>query len=1396
MKKIFRYIYGSFSLLTLGIKGGSISLLTPGMKGKSFSTGFGGGFRPVRNAKSIHLFFRFDQFISYPIFLSTFLSYSTPFGNYTCYVKIRYDKDNFLMVGNQFGFSYNQDSELSMLYSNIQDRMEEFFNHYKLENEDIIYIELIFRPLQWRIESDVFLDRAKIEDLSLSTQRRLLDIQKIPISTNEDYLPKPLVVSLDNNQMVNHIQISINNENINFLDLILDKTKFLNKKHKDYITSFDSNTKFYHISGKSDYVSVIRELDHSTIEKIRYSMSGVLLSKIIDRKVDDNTIYRTKGSELIIIKDNSIISSSIPITFKSLDKVNIKGTSWLPNDNIGVIDTETYLNGDLHEIYALGFKTKLDNNPYMSYIDKDYDSSKLVINIIDELLRDKYSDFTFYCHNLGGYDVVFIVKVLNDFNEKVDINQQYILRPVLRDDKIIKLTISKGNNKLILVDSYCILTNSLTKLAKDFQVDTQKSVFPYKFSTRSNLFYHGIIPSIDQYDNISQIEYDNMYTENWSFEHETYKYLRNDLNALYEVLIRANKQFFDDYKINISEGGTISALAMKIYLDGYYYNNIPKIIKPSIYRELQLAYYGGITEVYKPYGENLFYYDVNSLYPYAALNDMPGLSSSKVTYFDSDQNIDNLFGFFQCDIESPKDFYLGLLPVRNPSGIECPLGRWTGWYFSEELKFAQENGYIINVKKGYIFNRVEKVFDNYINTIYKIKSNPTSNTQKSIAKSLLNNLLGRFGINLVKPITSLVSEETFQEISLMNKISSYKVIGNNKYIVSYIPSMDYKILKSHGLDMVELLKKYKDKEIQEKNNSSVVISAAVTAYARIHMAKIKLYILSKGGYIYYSDTDSIVTNIKLDSNMVNKNELGKLKLEYEVKKGIFITNKTYCIINSKDEFISKAKGVRSDSLQYKDFEELLEERNVITVRRESKLNWSEGDVKIYDRDITINSNSYNKRQKVYTNNKWTDTKPNIRKYHTTRYFEKYRNYFDKNIVIYKLNVVTVDSLKSTKLDNNIENNIINKNFLLDYKDMFYSGLLTIVILLASILIILDSVDSIENIEISEDIINREEYKDLYDIDQYTSTQLDDLNTELNTINEWYNSKSSSVTTKKDLSIKPIEKNHQVSRMNPWNHINLTRYLESYKQSVLVDPKTLESLRVSMESLQLSLTESIDRSPTSPQSLAMRKLINQLENYKAFVQNAETRVQWCTKQLLTNNHSMVELLDNIKLNNIKIEGIKNNVENKTVHIELLKNDLLKLQLDKSTLENSLKDIQDRLQFTNELLDSKYAEVDLKESKITSLNSQLLAKDKTIQEWEALLETNNDELVEYYQENSKLKEALTVTRSTINDLNSQLNEEKVKVKEHLKWYSDSYKQARQLVIEVEELKAKIDTLNKKS
>ena len=488
---------------------------------------------------------------------------------YTVYVKVRYSKDSFFMVGNQFGFKYASEKDLEVLFNDIRARLEEYFSYYNLVDEDIIYIQVSFRLLDRMIYSDIAIDKEVLENVSVPEKKETLDLVSIPTTTEEDSLGHPLPIVLDNNNNIKQVDVTIKGVKSNFIDIILEKTKYIRSKHVDVITQFDNKYKFYYIKSNIDYILVIKELGLNSIEKLKYSTSGVLLSKITDN-LDGNILIRSKGSETMYIENDSVIKTTNLISFTPIEKYKVKDISWLPNTNIGSIDIETYLNNNnVHEIYALGFITKLDPEPVVYYINDKYDSNTLVLTMIDELLRSKYSDITFYCHNLGGYVVIFLIKVLNNYNDNNDNKEKYKLSYRLRDNKVIKLKITKDNKSLVILDSYCVFTDSLAKLAKDFGVETQKSVFPYEFSRQNHLIYKGNTPGIHLYKDITLDKYKEIYREDWYFKDETLKYLKDDLNCLYEIIISANNQFFEDYKINNMEAITISGLAMKIYLSKF-----------------------------------------------------------------------------------------------------------------------------------------------------------------------------------------------------------------------------------------------------------------------------------------------------------------------------------------------------------------------------------------------------------------------------------------------------------------------------------------------------------------------------------------------------------------------------------------------------------------------------------------------------------------------------------------------------------------------------------------------------------------------------------------------------------------------------------------------------------
>lgn len=99
------------------------------------------------------------------------------------------------------------------------------------------------------------------------------------------------------------------------------------------------------------------------------------------------------------------------------------------------------------------------------------------------------------------------------------------------------------------------------------------------------------------------------------------------------------------------------------------------------------------------------------------------------------------------------------------------------------------------------------------------------------------------------------------------------------------------------------------------------------------MSKLKKRVLELGGKLYYTDTDSIITDIELPKEMVDKKIIGKLKKEYSIWKGYFIAGKTYLLVldllgviitkefmvEIKDFLIKKVKGIDATSLTEEDY---------------------------------------------------------------------------------------------------------------------------------------------------------------------------------------------------------------------------------------------------------------------------------------------------------------------------------------------------------------------------------------------------------------------------------------------------------------------------------------------
>ena len=98
--------------------------------------------------------------------------------------------------------------------------------------------------------------------------------------------------------------------------------------------------------------------------------------------------------------------------------------------------------------------------------------------------------------------------------------------------------------------------------------------------------------------------------------------------------------------------------------------------------------------------------------------------------------------------------------------------------------------------------------------------------------------------------------------------------------MTYDTVLNKDLLDQLGIYYIDALNRKSNYYNNQYNNISIAITAAVNAYGIIHINKLKLHILEiLKGKIYYTDTDSIVTNVQLPAYFVNS----KKKVNYNYK---------------------------------------------------------------------------------------------------------------------------------------------------------------------------------------------------------------------------------------------------------------------------------------------------------------------------------------------------------------------------------------------------------------------------------------------------------------------------------------------------------------------------------
>lgn len=731
------------------------------------------------------------------------------------------------------------------------------------------------------------------------------------------------------------------------------------KNNVKYIYEIEIGQEFNLVKIKSHYLE-----DEVLLEFKDYPEKGSFTN--FTRKVKKFEYIFRDGEILVTLenKDTRFI--------KSLAKVKRNFTKFI------TIDIETRTLDNIMIPYCICFYDGYEK--YSFYITDFKDSGEMITKALRSiLLNPNYSDHIVFAHNFSKFDGVFILKALillaKELNLKINIIQ--------KDSDFINISIFSESTgfSINFRDSLLLLPSSLKKLAKSFKVEN-KTIFPYSFVNEPNtdMSYSGVVPDFKYFNDITLEEYQEYatkFTGKWNLKYVTIRYCLQDCVTLFQVIKKFSDTIFKDLKVNLKFAATTSSLALRTFRTTFLNQNglkfIP-IIVGQTYDFIKRSFSGGHVDVYKTYGEDIYHYDVNSLYP-SVMKEYP-MPIGNPTYFEGDILAikDRPYGFFEVEITAPEGLFYPILQTRveTMDGYRtvAPLGNWTDVLSSSEIYNAMDNfGYKFKIHRGFLFER-DVIYGNYVDHFNKIKTTtPKDNPMYLISKLLMNGLFGKTGQDYKFSDTRVVSNEMLMKF-IQDKtleVSSITDLGNDQILISLFDKEKYSNNK------LSLLNSF---------NGSIGHASEIAAGARINMSLTIKYLMENNYTIYYMDTDSFFIDKPLPDHLVSNSELGKYKLENIYKEAVFLAPKVYAGITYNGEETIKIKGLSHDTISKDVTFDLLK----TLLQKDKSLTFNHTKVfrKFDQSTINLLEQTYclipteNKRQLVYdANNLLCDTKPYV-----------------------------------------------------------------------------------------------------------------------------------------------------------------------------------------------------------------------------------------------------------------------------------------------------------------------------------------------------------------------------------------------------------------------------------
>ena len=301
----------------------------------------------------------------------------------------------------------------------------------------------------------------------------------------------------------------------------------------------------------------------------------------------------------------------------------------------------------------------------------------------------------------------------------------------------------------------------------------------------------------------------------------------------------------------------------------------------------QDAYKGGRTDaLYKGNPDTEIYkYDVNSLYPYSMLGDIPIRYLQSVDVDKISNYMDDFIMLLNVTIsikETDKYSFIGGEGMRTDKGeLIFPIGEYNVWLWQPMFELLDRYGYIKEIHKCYAYDSYN-IFDEYVKTLYQLRAQyklSGDTARDLLVKILLNSLYGKFGQREHATWELAGDDETD------TMIDGGVMIGEETTGLTRFEA-EYEGVNTQYLQIGNTLyHAYESVGTTPSETSVMSIAGYITTKARAILWDAMRHVIDNGGEVFYCDTDSIFSSIRLPDDMVSDTELGKWKLEEIIPKG-------------------------------------------------------------------------------------------------------------------------------------------------------------------------------------------------------------------------------------------------------------------------------------------------------------------------------------------------------------------------------------------------------------------------------------------------------------------------------------------------------------------------------